>query len=210
MAAGDSLRYLPNIQGVIVGHALIVGTFPLPEALTVAAQQETSPQPETITPVAEHGIQRGTRAYLAAYNRSQAARWWNAALRDAITSDNPYIEVLIPQEDLAIDKGSMSPRAIQASYEAELDKADLVIVVLDGIENEAWTGYECGYARAKQKYLVGVQAQSQDDDPAASRFNAMCDEIVYYDPQGDWHASLASIAQELSARVLRHDQVANG
>ena len=136
------LRYLPNIQGVIVGHPLIVGTFTLGEALAVAAQRETNPEPDGDVAVAEHGIQTTTHAYLAAYNPSQGARWWNRALRDAITTDNPFIEVIIPQEDLQVDRRALSPREVQASYEAELDRADLVIVVLDGIANEAWTGFE--------------------------------------------------------------------
>ena len=37
-----------------------------------------------------------------------------------------------------------------------VDDADAVVVVLDGIEHEAWTGFECGYARARGKYLLGV------------------------------------------------------
>ncbi len=203
------LRYLPNIHGAIVGHAFIVGAFTLAEALEVAAQAETSPEPETINPLAERGLQDITRAYLAAYNFSQADRWWNRALRDAITAENPYVEVLIPQEDLQVDDRTLSARELQARYERELDKADVVITILDGIQNEAWTGFECGYARAKGKYLIGIQAQyEQGGHP--SRFEAMCDDIVNYYPGNELQTSLAIVAQELNRRVLLQRQIANG
>ncbi len=192
------LRGLHNIHGAIIGHALIVGTFTLEEALRAANQTVEGFE----GPVAERGVHRGVRAYLAAYSHSQGARWWNRALRDAITPRNHYQEVLIPQEDLAGDLGSLAPREVQALYESELEKADVVIVVLDGIENEAWTGFECGFSRAHGKYIVGVRARTDRDAPF-SRFTAMCDEIVDYDAGGDdWNASLAHIAQELGALIL--------
>ncbi len=113
------------------------------------------------------------------------------------------MEVLIPQEDLEVDGSTLGPREVQALYESELEKADVVIVVLDGIENEAWTGFECGYSRAHGKYIVGVRARDANANVPASRFTAMCDEIVEYDAAGDdWNASLAHVAQELGARIL--------
>ena len=137
-------RYLPNINGAIISHALMTGEIELSDALQIAAQKETNLEPESITHNVNMGIHHGVRAYLAAYNSSQAARVWNLELREMITEDNPYMEVLIPQHDLDIDIESMSQREIQACYENELDKADIVIVILEGVEAEAWTGFECG------------------------------------------------------------------
>ncbi len=97
------LRFLPNVNGAVVSHALITGDIELSEALQIAAQNETSPEPEASTPLADQGIHSGVRAYLAAYNSSQAARAWNQALRDTLTANNPYMEVTIPQIDLDID-----------------------------------------------------------------------------------------------------------
>ena len=64
------LRGLHNIHGAIIGHALIVGTFTLEEALRAATQNVEGFE----GPVAEHGVHRGVRAYLAAYSLSQGAR----------------------------------------------------------------------------------------------------------------------------------------
>ncbi len=198
------LRYLPNILGVIVGRALIDGVFTLEDALAVAAQQETNPEPETLMPVAPSGIYNGLKAYLAAYSLSQASRWWNTALREAITANNPYLEISIPQEDLQLDPQALTPREIQAGYEAQLNDSDIVIAVLDGIDNEAWAGFECGYARAKGKYIIGLKANQDTALEQNSRMTAMCDEIIYYDGGENTQGTLAAIAQELASKLLSY------
>ena len=103
------LRYLPNIHGVIIGEALINERFSLQEALHVAAQRETSPEPEVETAVSVRGIQHPLKVYLASYGLSPAVRWWNHDLRQAVTDDNPYVEMVIPQEDLEIDPVRSDP-----------------------------------------------------------------------------------------------------
>jgi len=200
------LRYLPNINGAIISHALITEDISLADALEVAAQKETALQPESITPNVKMGIHNGIRAYLAAYNSSQAARVWNLALRDTLTSDNPYMEITIPQIDLEVDIDALSPREVQASYEAELDKSDIVIVILDGIESAGWTGFECGYARAKGKYIYGITDDQELSTSNQKRFAAMCDELVHYAAGDDWNISHSEISHTLSTRVMVQNQ----
>jgi phosphoribosylformimino-5-aminoimidazole carboxamide ribotide isomerase len=200
------LRYLPNINGVIISHALITGDISLTEALEIAAQKGTELEPESITPNVKMGIHSGTRAYLAAYNSSQAVRVWNLALRDTLTADNPYMEITIPQVDLELDVDSMSPRELQASYESELDKADIVIVILDGVENTGWTGFECGYARAKGKYIYGITANEEVRAGSQNRFASMCDELIYYSAGDDLHFSHSEISHALATRVMVQNQ----
>lgn len=200
------LRYLPNINGAIISHALITEDISLADALEVAAQKDTALEPESITPNVKMGIHSGIRAYLAAYNSSQAARVWNLALRDTLTSDNPYMEITIPQIDLEVDIDALSPREVQASYEAELDNSDIVIVILDGIENAGWTGFECGYARAKGKYIYGVTDDQELRTSNQKRFAAMCDELVHYTAGDDWNISHSEISHALSTRVMVQNQ----
>ena len=194
------LRYLPNIHGVIIGEALINERFSLQEALDVAGQRETSPEPEVETSVSVRGIQHPVKVYLASYGLSPAVRWWNQDLRQAITDDNPYIEMLIPQEDLDVDHATLTPREIQAAYEKVVDDAGAVVVVLDGIDDEAWTGFECGYARARGKYLLGIATSGPNE--ARTPFEAMCDEVIVIDPHDDRLLVFASIAKQINARLL--------
>ena len=194
------LRYLPNIHGVIIGEALINERFSLQEALDVAAQRETSPEPDVETSVSVRGIQHPVKVYLASYSLSPAVRWWSQDLRQAITDDNPYIEMLIPQEDLDIDPAELTPRELQAAYEKVVDNADAVVVVLDGIVHEAWTGFECGYARARGKYLLGIATSGPNE--ARTPFDAMCDEVIVIDSNEDRHVVFASVAKQVNALLL--------
>ena len=194
------LRYLPNIHGVIIGEALLNERFSLQEALGIAAQRETSPEPEVETSVSVRGIQHPVSVYLASYSLSPAVRWWNQDLRQAVTDDNPYIEMLIPQEDLDLDPAEHTPRELQAAYEKVVDDADAVVVVLDGIEHEAWTGFECGYARARGKYLLGIATSVPNE--ARAQIEAMCDDVIVIDPHEDRFVLFASIAKQVNARLL--------
>ncbi len=200
------LRYLPNINGAIISHALLTGDIALKDALQVAAEKEVNLEPESITPNVNMGIHHGVRAYLAAYNSSQAARIWNLRLRDTVTEDNPYMEVLIPQFDLQIDLQQMSAREIQAAYEHELDRADVVIVVLEGVESEAWTGFECGYARAKGKYIYGITSDRESKGASEQRFEAMCDELIRYTASDDITKAHAEISHALATLVMVKNQ----
>lgn len=194
------LRYLPDIHGVIIGKALLDGTFTLQEALEVANQAGTSPPSETESAVSRRGIQRPTKIYLAAYNLSLPARWWNLDLRQCITDDNPYVDIVIPQEDLEIDPDRMTRREVQAAYEQVVDDADTVIVMLDGIADEAWTAFECGYARARGKYLLGIASTVENE--SRSLFEAMCDEVVRFDPDEGRTTILSTIAKQVNAHLL--------
>ncbi|MDJ0776233.1 MAG: HisA/HisF-related TIM barrel protein [Gammaproteobacteria bacterium] len=196
------LRYMPNINGAIVSHALLTGELDLEDALRVAAEKEVNLEPESITRNVNMGIHHGVRAYLAAYNSSQAARVWNLQLRETLTEDNPYMEMLIPQHDLDLDLASMSRREIQAAYESELDRADIVVVVLEGVEAEAWTGFECGYARAHGKYIYGITSDHAHKLPSQTRFEAMCDEIIVFTHGDDVTKTHAEISHALATRVM--------
>ena len=200
------LRYLPNINGAIISHALISGDISIEEALQVSSQKGTQLEPESVTPTVNMGIHHGVRAYLAAYNSSQASRIWNQGLRDMITEDNPYMEVLIPQVDLDIDIENLSARELQAAYETELDKSDVLIVILDGVESKAWTGFECGYARAKGKYIYGITSDEFLLGSSQTRFAAMCDELINYSSGDDVIKSHAEISRELATRVMVQTQ----
>jgi nucleoside 2-deoxyribosyltransferase len=200
------LRYLPNINGAIISHALMTGEIELQDALQVAAEKETNLEPESITPNVNMGIHHGIRAYLAAYNSSQASRVWNLRLRETLTDDNPYMEILIPQLDLDIDYDSMTPREIQAAYEAELDRSDIIIVVLEGVEAEAWTGFECGYARARGKYVYGIVSDQRSKGPHQRPFEAMCDELIQFTSGDDITKAHAEISHALATRVMVQNQ----
>ncbi|MFT5484301.1 MAG: nucleoside 2-deoxyribosyltransferase, partial [Halieaceae bacterium] len=91
-------------------------------------------------------------------------------------------------------------------YEVELDKADILLVVLEGVEAEAWTGFECGYARAKGKYIFGITSEENADDVAQERFTSMCDELIFYTSGDDVKKSHSEIASALASHVMMRAQ----
>ncbi len=127
-------------------------------------------------------------------------------MHETITGDKPYMEMIIPLIDLDIDDESMTPRQIQSCYEAELDKSDVVIVILDGIEVEAWTGFECGYARAKGKYIYGITTDQEMKDPSRKRYASMCDELIFYTDGDDLITSHSEISHSLATRTMVQNQ----
>jgi phosphoribosylformimino-5-aminoimidazole carboxamide ribotide isomerase len=199
------IQLMPNINGAVISHALFSNELSLPDIIALARQKHKSPDPDSITPIVRMGQHQVIRAYLAAYNSSQASRVWNLSLRNQIIEANPYMEVLVPQTDLDVDVTTISPREIQAYYEAELDKSDIVIVILDGVESKSWTGYECGYARAKGKYIYGVTSDYELSTINKQRFSAMCDELIHFNANDDVSASIDQIAHKLCTRTMVQD-----
>lgn len=193
------LRYLPNINGAVISHALLAGSFSLPEALKVASARETLVQPDSVTANVDMGLHDGIYAYLAAYNTSAPMRAWNRMLREQIMEDNPYMEVFIPQEDILRPDDDLNADEMRDKYLAYLDKAGIVIVNLEGVENSTWTGYECGYARGTGKYIYGI---TSTDGNESKRLAAMCDEIIHFSAGNDMSAAVREISHALSARVM--------
>ena len=101
-----------------------------------------------------------------------------------------------------MDEGQLTPRDIQQRYQDELDNSDIVIVILDGIENETWTGFECGYARAKGKYIYGITADQEMRDLNQKRYASMCDELIFFTPGDDLNASHSEISHALATRTM--------
>ena len=198
------IKYMPNINGAMIGHALVSGNVSLPTALSIAAQQEVGLEPESTTPIVKMGMHRSVQAYLAAFTRSQASRVWSQTLREAITSDNPYMEMSIPQIDLEANDSELSDEEKQRQYEVAMDKADIIIVVLDGVDSEAWTGFECGYARAQGKFIYGITSEKIDETSSEKKnpFAVMCDELIYFDASDDVERSHSEISHALASSIM--------
>ena len=97
-------------------------------------------------------------------------------------------------------------RELQACYENELDKADIVIVILEGVEAEAWTGFECGYARARGKYIYGITSDQAVKGPGQQRFEAMCDELIHFSPGDEITKTHTEISHALATLVMVQNQ----
>ncbi|MDO9325043.1 MAG: nucleoside 2-deoxyribosyltransferase, partial [Methanoregula sp.] len=97
------------------------------------------------------------RVYLAAPLFSQAERTYNATL--AVLLKQHLFEVFLPQEagdDIDTrtkrDQGEIFSKNIN-----DLDKADIVVAVIDGADADSGTAWEMGYAYAHNKPVIAVR-----------------------------------------------------
>ena len=82
-----------------------------------------------------------------------------------------------------------------------------LLTMLEGVEAEAWTGFECGYARARGKYIYGVTSQQASDKGLSQRcFEDMCDELIEFSPGDDITKTHAEISHILASHVMVKNQ----
>ena len=74
--------------------------------------------------------------------------------------------------------------------------------MLEGVEAEAWTGFECGYARAKGKHVIGVTSEEDVGNASQQRFATMCDELICYSSGDDVNKSHAEISTALASSIM--------
>lgn len=207
------LTYLSNIDGAIIGRALLNKSIELRAALALAAQPAGSDQAGEVPRLGALNIAgKGVRVYLSGYSSSPSARWWNNELRQAITDDNAYVEVSIPQEDLQAHtaRSHADPKALQQQYLDELERADVVVAVLDEIENEIWSGFECGFAKASGKPVIGLKVMVPENDAThgSSSLAHICDDVIFYEYSDETQQTINYLAKAVSNRLLEAARMA--
>lgn len=107
--------------------------------------------------------------YLAGPLFTLAERRFNRDLAAAIRAVDPDIEVTLPQEaDRDMGHGADQEAIFRHCIEG-IDRADVVLAVLDGTDADSGTAFECGYAFALGKPVVGLRADFRgDSEPAVN------------------------------------------
>ena len=110
-----------------------------------------------------------TTIYFAAPLFTQAEWVWNAQLRDELEGRD--IRVLLPQDGAwPMIRGAepFDAAAIFARNVASIAASDIVLAVLDQADPDSGTCWECGYAHAVGKPVVGLRTDLRPggDDPA--------------------------------------------
>jgi nucleoside 2-deoxyribosyltransferase len=106
--------------------------------------------------------------YFAAPLFTYAERSWNAQLAAALREAG--FSVILPQERAAEIIQPDEPLPVRLLYEYSLEgiqAADVVLAVLDGPDPDSGTSFECGYAHAMGKPLIGLRTDIRlgGDDP---------------------------------------------
>lgn len=96
------------------------------------------------------------KVFIAAPLFSLAERDFNLKL-DEFLRENGF-ETVLPQRDVGEAWGAdVSKLEIYKKDLEEIEKADVVVAVLDGPDVDSGTAFEIGYAKAKGKPVVGLK-----------------------------------------------------
>ena len=109
--------------------------------------------------------------YLAGPLFTQGERNWNDEFASALRATG--YSVIVPQEQAAalIKRGEqLSATLTRSLFESAIQgvrDADVVVAILDGSDADSGTSFECGYAFALKKPIVGVRTdlRSGGDSP---------------------------------------------
>ncbi len=114
----------------------------------------------------------GARIYLAAPLFTDAERAFNAALGAMMRTACPELELLLPQEFCApFDQGPGRRPDFARIYRAcvhHLQRASVVVAVLDGPDVDSGTAWECGYATSLGIPVVGLRTDWRPAEDGAS------------------------------------------
>lgn len=107
--------------------------------------------------------------YVAGPLFTQAEWTWNAKLAAALRA---RYDVVLPQEASAhmlAGTEPFSPGALFQTNVASLERADVVIAILDGADVDSGTAWECGYAHKLRTPVIGLRTDLRrgGDDPGA-------------------------------------------
>src|SRR5262245_52330215 len=121
--------------------------------------------------------------YLAGPLFTQAESIWNKNLGEQLFLSIPHTEIILPQVQAlnfvkmdVIDFQSIVQNCIQ-----NLDRADVIVAILDGSDADSGTCWECGYAYARGKRIIGVRTdlRGSEDEGLIAMLRRTCEKIIY-------------------------------
>lgn len=138
-------------------------------------------------------------AYFAAPLFTDAERFWNADLVAALRQALPEWTWTVPQEFGAAYLGEqgMDYGAVYADCVAHLERASLVVAVLDGADADSGTAWEVGYACARACPVIGWRSDWRpgEDQGVNCMLARSCRRLV-----GDRATLLAAVAEIAEVR----------
>jgi nucleoside 2-deoxyribosyltransferase len=118
------------------------------------------------------------RIYLAGPLFTQAERRWNRELARCLCAAIPSSRVALPQDRARkfIDGDKIDFDGIVQNCMKTIESCDVMIAIFDGPDADSGTSWECGYARAHNKPVIGVRTdlRSSEDDGVNAMLRRTC------------------------------------
>lgn len=142
------------------------------------------------------------RIYLAGPLFTAAERAWNDRLAAALRGKG--FEVVLPQEEAtkymlgdSIDFAGIFTTCLEG-----IRSMDVVVAVLDGVDVDSGTAFECGYAYAIGKPVIGIRTDLRcagEEKGVNAMLSRCCQKLLYVPAFNDRNQLITSIVTALSA-----------
>jgi nucleoside 2-deoxyribosyltransferase len=109
--------------------------------------------------------------YFAGPLFTQAEWRWNSDLAARLRAKS--FTVILPQQialDVLSETNAFDPDAIYQRNIEAMDRAHVIIAILDGADPDSGTSWECGYAHKAKKPVIGIRTdlRAAGDDPSTA------------------------------------------
>lgn len=142
--------------------------------------------------------------YFAAPLFTQAERMWNRRLSTALQKMGSGIKIFLPQEETrsAIENGVLDFAEVQRICIEGIDSCDVVLAILDGSDSDSGTSFECGYAYARGKKIIGVRTdiRAGEDDGLNAMLRQTCT-LIHYQAFKDSEGDIEGLAREIIEKM---------
>ncbi len=140
------------------------------------------------------------RIYLAGPLFTQAERRWNRGLASSLTKLKPDLEIILPQNaeiELRDNKPDFA-KIFKRNLES-IENSDAVVAILDGSDSDSGTAWECGYAYAKGKPVIGVRTDFRaSEDKNLNAMLSQSSDIVF---QKSFNEDISELSKKIIARL---------
>jgi nucleoside 2-deoxyribosyltransferase len=144
------------------------------------------------------------KIYLAGPLFTIAERRFNRELSREIATAIPRCEVILPQVRAAqfVEDSKMDFDAVVRDCIEQIDRTDLVVAILDGSDSDSGTSWECGYAYARDKPILGVRTdlRGSEDDGLNAMLRRTCRDVIAIPATRE---KIKPLAREIAMAIAR-------
>ena len=126
---------------------------------------------------------------------------WNRRLAQTILMKSGAYEIILPQEEAkkAIDENGIDFGKIKEICLKGIVSCDYLLAILDGADSDSGTCFECGYAYARDKVIIGVRTdlRAGEDQGLNAMLNRSCRSVIQYNAEKDSEMDVDFLAEEI-------------
>jgi nucleoside 2-deoxyribosyltransferase len=148
------------------------------------------------------------KIYFAGPLFTQAERLWNRRLADELRHLDPSLEILLPQDAAggAVENGVINFQNLFQICIQGIQESDAVIANLDGSDSDSGTSFECGFAFAIGKPVLGIRTDLRvsEDRGLNAMLSQSSADLIYFGSTNESIGMLAALVLEKLEGIMRY------